>query len=152
MRYVRSTSASADSERDGTMLFTDLTQALSDVPPDRLAGVVMITDGEVHDVPASAAGLGFDAPVHALLTGKQGEFDRRLEVVSAPRFGIVGSSQDIEVKVTDTAAAPSGNMVKLTVSHQGQPPATQRPRLGDNPATPANPAPPAPHLPPPHPP
>ena len=60
------------------MLFTDLAQALADVPPDRLAGVIMITDGEVHDVPASAAALGFDAPVHALLTGKPGEFDRRL--------------------------------------------------------------------------
>src|SRR5262245_26631070 len=138
MRLVRSTSTSADSERDGTMLFTDLTQALSDVPPDRLAGVVMITDGEVHDVPASAAGLGFDAPMHALLTGKQGEFDRRLEVVSAPRFGIVGSSQDIEVKVTDTAAAPSGNMVKLTVSHQGQTPSTQSVRIGDKVAIPVN--------------
>ena len=63
----------------------------------------MITDGEVHDVPASAAALGFDAPVHALLTGKPGEFDRRLLVVSAPRFGIVGSSQNIEVKVTRPA-------------------------------------------------
>ena len=78
---------------------------LADVPPDRLAGVIMITDGEVHDVPASAAGLGFDAPVHALLTGKPGEFDRRLQVLSAPRFGIVGSAQKIEVKVTDTTAA-----------------------------------------------
>ncbi|MFZ2017845.1 MAG: hypothetical protein WAU90_04110, partial [Methyloceanibacter sp.] len=67
VRWVHSNSTSADSERDGTMLFTDLAQALSDVPPDRLAGVIMITDGEVHDVPASAAALGFDAPVHALL-------------------------------------------------------------------------------------
>ena len=29
----------------------------------------MITDGQVHDVPKSAQVLGFDAPVHALLTG-----------------------------------------------------------------------------------
>ena len=94
VRWVNSNSTSADSERDGTMLFTDLAQALADVPPDRLAGVIMITDGEVHDVPASAAGLGFEAPVHALLTGKPGEFDRRLQVLTAPRFGIVGSSSE----------------------------------------------------------
>jgi len=67
VRWVNSNSTSADRERDGTMLFTDLAQALADVPPDRLAGVIMITDGEVHDVPASAASLGFEAPVHALL-------------------------------------------------------------------------------------
>ena len=61
------------------MLFTDLAKGLADVPPDRLAGVIMLTDGNVHDVPQNAAALGFDAPVHALITGKPGEFDRRLE-------------------------------------------------------------------------
>ena len=132
VRWVLSTSTSADSERDGTMLFTDLAQALADVPPDRLAGVVMITEGEVHDVPASAAGLGFDAPVHALLTGKPAEFDRKLQVLSAPRFGIVGSSQDVEVKVTDTAAAPgAGGSANLTVTHQGQAPVTRSVRVGE---------------------
>ena len=34
--------------------------------------------------------LGIDAPVHALLTGAEGEFDRRIGVIKAPRFGIVG--------------------------------------------------------------
>ena len=29
--------------------------ALADVPPDRVAGAIMITDGRVHDVPADAA-------------------------------------------------------------------------------------------------
>jgi len=130
VRWVHSTSTSADSERDGTMLFTDLAQSLADVPPDRLAGVVMITEGEVHDVPASAAGLGFDAPVHALLTGKPGEFDRRLQILSAPRFGIVGSAQAIELKVTDTTAGTEGP-VKLTVTHQGQAPVTRTARTGE---------------------
>ncbi|HYJ59421.1 MAG TPA: hypothetical protein VEW64_08770 [Methyloceanibacter sp.] len=138
VRWVHSTSTSADSERDGTMLFTDLAQALADVPPDRLAGVVMITEGEVHDVPASAAGLGLDAPVHALLTGKPGEFDRRLQVLSAPRFGIVGSSQEIEIKVTDTAAAPGGGSANLTVTHQGQPPVTRSVQIGETVTIPVN--------------
>jgi len=130
VRFVRSTSASADNERDGTMLFTDLGQALTDVPPDRLAGVVMITDGEVHDVPGSAAALGFEAPVHALLTGKSDEFDRRLEVLTAPRFGIVGSIQPIEVRVSETR--PSGEeFVTLTITHQGRPPSKEIARIGD---------------------
>jgi len=131
VRWVHSASTSADSERDGTMLFTDLAQSLADVPPDRLAGVVMITEGEVHDVPASAAGLGFDAPVHALLTGKPGEFDRRLQVLSAPRFGIVGSAQELELKVTDTTAAGTEGPVKLTITHQGQAPVTRSVRTGE---------------------
>ncbi|HZP08153.1 hypothetical protein [Methyloceanibacter sp.] len=131
VRWIHSASTSADSERDGTMLFTDLGQALSDVPPDRLAGVIMITDGEVHDVPASAAALGFDAPVHALLTGKPDEYDRRLQVMTAPRFGIVGSSQSIEVKVTETTPQASPAPVKLTISHQGEAPAVKTVQIGE---------------------
>ncbi len=130
VRFVRSTSTSPDDERDGTMLFTDLGQSLADVPPDRLAGVIMITDGEVHDVPASAKALGFDAPVHALITGKPGEFDRRLEVLNAPRFGIVGSTQPIEVKVSQTKPDPTGTAT-LTIKHQGQAPIQKTVRIGE---------------------
>jgi hypothetical protein len=130
LRFVRSASTSADSERDGTMLFTDLAQALADVPADRLAGVIMITEGEVHDVPGAAASLGFDAPVHALITGKEGEFDRRLQVLSAPRFGIVGSTQPVEVKVTETTPG-ADKTVNLTITHQGQPPVTSTVRVNE---------------------
>src|ERR1700761_5022587 len=68
----------AEGENDGTRLFTALNSALADVPPDRVAGVVMITDGRVHDVPAEASALGFAAPVHALITGHKDERDRRV--------------------------------------------------------------------------
>ena len=130
IRTVRSNSSSADNERDGTMLFTDLGQALADVPPDRLAGVVMITDGQVHDIPETATALGFDAPIHALLTGSRDEFDRRLEVTTAPRFGIVGSEQTIEVKVSESN--PGGNdIATLTITHQGKQPVTKTVRVGD---------------------
>ena len=44
----------ADGETDGTRLFTALSAALSDVPHDRAAGVILITDGRVHDVPSEA--------------------------------------------------------------------------------------------------
>ena len=119
VRWIHSTSTATDSDRDGTMLFTDLAKGLADVPPDRLAGVIMLTDGNVHDVPGNAASLGFDAPVHALITGKPGEFDRKLEVLRAPRFGLVGGEQPIELKVTETTPsnAPS---VKLTITREGE--------------------------------
>jgi hypothetical protein len=129
VRWIHSTSTASDSDRDGTMLFTDLAKGLADVPPDRLAGVIMLTDGNVHDVPGNAAALGFDAPVHALITGKPGEFDRRLEVLRAPRFGLVGGEQPIEVKVTETTPsnAPS---VKLTITRQGEGPIAQNVHVG----------------------
>ncbi len=91
----------ADGETDGTRLFTALGSTLADVPTDRIAGVIMITDGRVHDVPADATALGFAAPLHALITGSKDERDRRVALIAAPRFGIVGQSQTITYKVED---------------------------------------------------
>ncbi len=108
----------ADGETDGTRLFSALSSTLADVPPDRVAGAIFITDGRVHDVPADAAQLGFTAPVHALITGRPGERDRRIVLVSAPRFGIVGQSQTIVLRVEDQGAAPAE--VQLAVRRDGE--------------------------------
>jgi hypothetical protein len=118
----------------GTNLFADLNAALNDTAPDRIAGVVFVTDGEVHDVPKSAASLGFDAPVHTLLTGKPDEFDRRIEVIEAPRYGLVGQSRPIEVAVRETGKAPAGGLggATLKVRREGLPDETVRTEIGRN--------------------
>ena len=82
-------------------MFSALSQALGDVPPERFAGAVLITDGQVHDVPKSAESLGFNGPLHVLLTGKDSERDRRIVVERAPRFGLVGSEQSVSLRYTD---------------------------------------------------
>ena len=95
----------ADGETDGTKLFGAMASALSDVPTDRVAGAFLITDGRVHDIPANAAALGFQAPVHALVTGRRDERDRRVQIVAAPRFGIVGQSQSVTFRLDDQGIA-----------------------------------------------
>ncbi len=107
----------ADGETDGTRLFTALNSTLADVPTDRIAGVIMITDGRVHDVPADVSALGFAAPVHALITGNKDERDRRVALIAAPRFGIVGQSQTITYRVEDQGAKES--TAQVTVRRDG---------------------------------
>jgi hypothetical protein len=119
----------ADGETDGTRLFSALGAALSDVPPDRVAGALLITDGRVHDVPGEAAQLGFNAPVHALITGRPGERDRRIQLVTAPRFGIVGQTQTIVLRVEDQGA-PAGP-VQLAIRRDGELLETRNVRTGD---------------------
>ena len=97
VRWVESSGGTSSSAEE-TTLFADLNRALSDIPAERLAGVVMLTDGQIHDVPTEVKKLGFDAPVHSLIVGTPDEFDNRLEVVSAPRFGLVGSEQTVELR------------------------------------------------------
>jgi len=106
-----------DGETDGTRLFTALNSTLADVPSDRFAGVIMITDGRVHDVPADAGALGFSAPVHALITGHADERDRRIALIAAPRFGIVGQPQTITYRVEDQGAHES--TAQVTVRRDG---------------------------------
>jgi hypothetical protein len=107
-----------ESETEGTRLFAALRGALADAPPERVGGAFMITDGVVHDIPASAAALGFSAPLHALITGHEGERQRRIELIEAPRYGIVGKDQVIAARVLDSA--DRGEPVKLTVRHDGE--------------------------------
>src|ERR1700742_2364401 len=108
----------ADGETDGTRLFGALQSTLSDVPVDRVAGAFMITDGRVHDIPANAAALGFQAPVHALITGQKNERDRRIAISAAPRFGIVGQTQTITYRLDDQGV--TGNRAKVTVRRDGE--------------------------------
>jgi hypothetical protein len=107
----------ADGETDGTKLFGALSSALSDVPTDRVAGAFLITDGRVHDIPANAAALGFTAPVHALITGRADERDRRIAITAAPRFGIVGQKQTITYRLEDQGV--SGDRARVVVRRDG---------------------------------
>lgn len=118
-----------DSGDEGTALFAALERGLSDVPPERIAGALMITDGQIHDIPGSAAALGFRAPVHALVTGVPNERDRRIELVDAPRFGIVGKEQVVRLRVRETGG--DGAPVRLTAALDGRPIAERRVRPGE---------------------
>ena len=108
----------ADGENDGTRLFSALNSTLADVPPDRIAGAIMITDGRVHDLPADAAALGFSAPLHALITGHKDEIDRRVVLTQTPRFGIVNQKQTIGFRVEDHNI--NAGTAQVTVRRDGE--------------------------------
>lgn len=88
-------SESEQSPASETTIFKSLERALADVPQNRRAGVFIVTDGQVHDVPKDSRRWGEYGPVHALLSGEKGERDRRIVLTRAPAFGIVG--QDVEI-------------------------------------------------------
>jgi hypothetical protein len=113
------TADSGTGETDGTRLFSALSAGLADVPPERVAGAILITDGRVHDVPETPATLGFAAPVHALISGHDGERDRRIALEKTPRFGIVGQKQSVTFRVSDEGV-PAGARVAVTIRRDGE--------------------------------
>jgi hypothetical protein len=87
--------------RDETALAPALTGALGGVPRGRLSGIFVITDGQLEDVP-DAASLGLEQPLHTLLAGDPAQQrDRRIEIVRAPRYGVVGENVDIVFRLID---------------------------------------------------
>jgi hypothetical protein len=102
-------------EDDGTRAFEALNRALADIPPERFAGAVMITDGQIHDAPQDAASIG--GPLHGLITGSRSERDRKVVIEKAPRFGMVGEEQIVSFRVEE--ANGPGQPVSVSIAVGG---------------------------------
>ncbi len=123
LREVRAGAADASltGGEEGTRLFQAIERALAEIPRKQLSGIVMLTDGQVHDAPAKNAERPvppLPAPLHALLTGKPGEADRRLRIMQAPSFGLVGKPQTVTIRVEDETA-PAGTRARMTIRQDG---------------------------------
>ena len=101
------------------------------MPPDRIAGAIVISDGQVHDTPNKREALGFNAPLHTVLTGQDEEFDLRLVLTEAPRFGIVNEDKTIKFRVE---ATPNANVstARVTIQLNGDQSATETVPIGQD--------------------
>ena len=113
-----------------TALFRGLRGALQDVPPEQLGGAILITDGQVHDIPDSLAAAGLGIPVHALVTGREDERDRRVVIEAAPRFGVVGEPYEISFRVRQTGF-PDTSPVAVSIYLDGELLVTERVEPGE---------------------
>ena len=106
---------------DGSMVVTALAKAASEVAESRIAGAILVTDGQVHDADMLAV---FPAPVHVVLTGEADDWDRRLVIDNAPAFAIVGEPVTLFLRVEDQGAVPAAvaGSAKLRISVDGETP------------------------------
>ena len=114
----------------GTRLWAAIERALADIPRARLAGIVALTDGQAHDIPPAPA---LDAPFHLLLPGRAGETDRRIRVVEAPGFGIVGRPVELRVVVEDLGVPAGGGTAgaaRLSIRRDGGAPRVESVPVG----------------------
>lgn len=119
----------------GTRAFAALERALADIPAARLAGVLLLSDGQVHDVPADGSWPpGEGVPLHLLMPGRAGETDRRIRLIEAPGFGIVGRSVELRLIIEDLGVARAGGnqegMAQLTLRRDGAAPITEAVPIG----------------------
>ena len=102
-------------EDAGTLAMTALAEAVAEEPRARIAGAVLITDGQVHDLGVAP---NLPAPLHVLLTGRKSDWDRRLIVKNAPAFAILGEEIKLTLRIEDEGDVPAsaGGMVDLTIA------------------------------------
>ncbi|CCQ72734.1 hypothetical protein [Magnetospira sp. QH-2] len=108
-----------DANGDGTRVAVALRRAMADLPPDRFAGAVLVTDGQDRD-PSALADQPLPGPVHLLLTGRPHARDRRIEITAAPAFGMVDKTVPLTLRVLDPGAPPNSRL-SVTLRLDGQP-------------------------------
>ncbi|NNK77879.1 MAG: hypothetical protein HKP40_04120 [Litoreibacter sp.] len=115
----------------GTELMTALNETLAEEPRARIAGTVLITDGQLHDLPRAPE---LNAPLHVLLTGREGDWDRRLIVRNAPAFAILGEEITLTVRVEDQGDVPAniGSQAELSIAIDGGEPSEFRVPVGED--------------------
>ena len=109
-----------DGDEDaGTRLMTALSDALAEEPRARVAGLIAISDGQVHDPDLP---IDLPAPLHLLLSGEDTDWDRRLLVKNAPAFAIIGEAVTLTLQIEDSGAAPTDvGLAPLDISVDGAP-------------------------------
>ncbi len=106
--------------KGGTRLFKTLTTAIAEIGRQNLSGVAVLTDGQVHDLPAEIDNLELGAPVHVLLTGQPDEIDRRLVVDEVPSYGVVGDPLEIDFRVEEFGPVVGEAPVAVTLRQNGE--------------------------------
>ena len=89
----------------GTLLMKALADAIASEPRTRIAGVILVSDGQLHDIEHLPE---LPAPMHVLLTGKDDDWDRRLQIRNAPAFAIIDEPVTLTLRVEDQGAVPAG--------------------------------------------
>lgn len=118
-------------ENAGTLAMTALAEALAAEPRARVAGAILISDGQVHDL---ALAPSMPAPLHVLLTGRATDWDRRLIVKNAPAFAILGEEVVLTLKIEDQGQVPIGvqGEADLTIAVDDAPPQTYTVPVGED--------------------
>ena len=118
---LRTVTVADGAEDAGSLVMTALAQALAEEPRARVAGAILVTDGQVHDLGVAPV---MPAPLNVLLTGREKDWDRRLMIRTAPAFGIIGEPVQVILRVEEQGQMPAseeGRTVDLSIAVDGEP-------------------------------
>jgi hypothetical protein len=101
---MRSSTVGDAPDNAGTLLMEELNRMMAEEPRARIAGAILVTDGQLHDAELVP---DMPAPIHALLTGREDDWDRRLVIENAPAFAIIDEEFQLRLRLEDQGAVPA---------------------------------------------
>jgi hypothetical protein len=128
LRVVRFSDAADDA---GSLAMTALAEAMAEEPRARIAGAILVTDGQIHDLGLTPP---LPAPLNVLLTGHDSDWDRRIVIKNAPAFAILGEEATLTLRIDDQGRVPSGlgDQADLTIAVDDGAPVTYRVPVGQD--------------------
>ncbi|WP_112308673.1 hypothetical protein [Pseudogemmobacter bohemicus] len=118
-------------ENTGTLAMTAMSEALAEEPRARVAAVILVSDGRVHDLEMRP---DLPAPFHLLLTGEEADWDRRLVVKNVPAFAIIGEEFKLNLRIEDQGRVPGDlpQFAELTIAVDAEQPMTYTVPVGED--------------------
>lgn len=105
--------------KDETDLYATLQSAFNGIPAANRGGAILITDGLIHDGPATEISPHEYGPVHTLLAGRPQDFDIRLTLESAPLYGLVHTHVTARIKLEYEGPGQIGPQ-EIQIEHDNQ--------------------------------
>ncbi len=128
LRVVRMGDGNGDR---GSLLMTALADAMAEEPEARLAGAILVSDGRLHDIERAP---DLPAPLHLLLTGREDDWDRRLAILNAPAFAILGEEVALRLRIDNQGDVPAEEEgpVEIDIAIDGGAPANFTVPVGED--------------------
>jgi hypothetical protein len=83
-----------------------LSSGLDGIAPEELSGIVLLTDGLVHDAESLGRFKAAGKPINVVIVGNPDAIDRKLSVIAGPPFALVGSRAKMTIRMDDAPGAP----------------------------------------------
>lgn len=134
VKYRVITAPESNEKFQETNLFAAIDKEITEIPPKQRAGVIIISDGNIHDIPEDLNASEISekyGPIHHIITGHKNERDRRIEIIKAPLYGLKGTNAEIEFVVHDTEATANGQNISVTAKLPNGETLEMRARIGE---------------------
>ena len=82
----------------GTLIHKSITRSLNNINIDRVSGIIVLTDGQIHDM-QNFNTISKSIPIHFMIIGNKQEKDQFLLAENIPKYVLLGNNLEFNVEI-----------------------------------------------------